>query len=104
MKVIKDNSKSIDIVCLRCGSVLSAKEGEIFADGTETCIKEIYSSSKIITVKYKTRFISQCPCCLNKNAKVLFVEEQKIQKNLAEREKELRDNEEFLKQLREYMH
>lgn len=97
MEVIKDNSKSIDIVCLRCGSVLSAKEGEIFADGTETCIKEISSSSKIITVKYKTRFISQCPCCLNKNAKVLFVEEQKTQKNLAEREKGLVDSLEYLR-------
>lgn len=76
MEVIKDNSKSIDIVCLRCGSLLRAKEGEIFTDGTETTVREISNSGEIIVTPRKTKIISKCPCCKAQNAEVLYLEEK----------------------------
>ena len=76
MEIIKDNSKSIDIVCLHCGSVLRAKEGEISTDGTERSVREIANAGEIIVTPRRTKIISKCPCCQAQNPEVLYLEEK----------------------------
>ena len=82
MEIIKDNSKSIDIVCLHCGSVLRAKEGEISTDGTERSVREIANSGESIITLRKTKIISKCPCCQAQNPEVLYLEEKELLMNL----------------------
>lgn len=60
MKVIKNNSKPIRVVCIECNSELEVNSGEL--------------AEKWVTRRngdYKYKCISMCPCCKTQGAVVI---------------------------------
>lgn len=69
MEIIQDNSPTFKIKCLRCGSILSAKEGDIITNMIENLS---YKSKIHWTSEY---FIPQCPCCKVINPKIEIIKD-----------------------------
>lgn len=70
MEIIQDNSPTIKVECLNCGSILSAKEGEIIKKTIENYNWK--SKSRWIN-EY---FISICPCCRVVNPKIKIIKNE----------------------------
>ena len=61
--------------------------------------KELAPWGQVIETSRTIKRISQCPCCLTKNAEILLEEEDEDQKRLSEMEKDLKAREDFFKRL-----
>lgn len=100
MEVLEDKSQSFDVICQHCGSRLRVQVGEIIMSLEEDRkFKELAPWGQVIETSRTIKRISQCPCCLTKDAEILLEEEDENQKRLSEMEKDLKAREDFFKRL-----
>lgn len=100
MEVLEDKSQSFDVICQHCGSRLRVQVGEIITNlGDYKKYKGLTPWGQVTEVRYLAKRISQCPCCLTKDAEILLEKEDENQKRLSKMEKDLKACEDFFKRL-----